>query len=104
MCLQEKYTKKLQTGSEPRRKKQKGIVENQLQTYEMSVQVMNQELEKEQMNALISIKACYIERILNGSKNTNSEKANPENRSKSFLFMSLPLFRKYFTPLCLERL
>ena len=50
----------------------------------MSVQVMNWKLGKEQMNVLISIKVCHIEKILNGSKNTNSEKQTRETGQKGF--------------------
>lgn len=55
----------------------------------MSVQVINQKPDKEQMNVLISIKACYIERILNGFKKYELRKSKPGKQIRKF-FVYIP--------------
>jgi len=50
------------------------------------------------MNALISIKPCYVEKILNGSKKYELKKHKPKKRiEKFFIYVSAPTRKVPYT-------
>ena len=64
----------------------------------MSVQVMSRKPGEERVNALISIKACYIERILNGSKKYELRKSKPGKQVKKFfVYVPAPVQKILYT-------